>query len=75
MECDAKEISDAFIDGDGNMQLKVYMMDEITLKSQWEVPTSGTLAETLTSIPKNLTGKKRNTFEHRNLGKNRIHDL
>lgn len=63
------EINDAYIDEDGNMQFKGYLLEEITPETQPQAPTAGISEEALTRILENFAEKKNDPLRPCNIKK------
>ena len=64
-----QEISKTYIDEDGNMQFKGYLLEEIKPSTQQGAPTTAISEEALTRILENITEKKNDTSGYRNMRK------
>ncbi|CAH2108069.1 unnamed protein product [Euphydryas editha] len=58
-----QELRDTYVDEDGNMQFKGYLLEEITLKTQ-QVFTNETSPETLTKILENYAELKKESKQY-----------
>ncbi|XP_045777062.1 uncharacterized protein LOC123875337 [Maniola jurtina] len=63
------EICSTYIDEDGNMQFKGYLLEESTQEMQKRASTSGISEEALTRILENFTEKKKDTSKSDNIKK------
>lgn len=63
------EINSTYIDEDGNVQFKGYLLEEILPETQKQASTAGISEEALTRILENFTETKENTSKSDNIKK------